>query len=152
MVTAHLFRPDHPLMSLVIGKQQVDQSWARSSPWPNTCSQGEHGHTDSRSIQRGQAAGDERLVYILHLIFFSSVKDGQVNCSINFPWDWGTLDIFVVQSLSQLFVVPWTAAHQAPLIFHYYSEFAQIHVHWFGDAIQPSHSLLPPSPFAFLLK
>ena len=25
-------------------------------------------------------------------------------------------------------------------------EFAQYHVHWAGDAIQPSHPLLPPSP------
>ena len=28
-------------------------------------------------------------------------------------------------------------------ILHYLSEFAQIHVHWVGDAIQPSHPLLP---------
>ena len=26
---------------------------------------------------------------------------------------------------------------------------AQIHVHWVSDTIQPSHPLLPPSPFAF---
>ena len=30
-------------------------------------------------------------------------------------------------------------------------EFAQIHVHWVGDAIQPSRPLLPPSPPAFHL-
>ena len=30
-------------------------------------------------------------------------------------------------------------------------EFAQIHVLWVGDAIQPSHSLAPSSPFAFNL-
>ena len=28
----------------------------------------------------------------------------------------------------------------------YLLEFAQIHVHWVRDAIQPSHPLLPPSP------
>ena len=28
---------------------------------------------------------------------------------------------------------------------------AQIHIHWLSDAIQPSHPLLPPSPFAFNL-
>ena len=28
-------------------------------------------------------------------------------------------------------------------------EFAQIHIHWVGDAIQPPHPLLPPSSFAF---
>ena len=30
-------------------------------------------------------------------------------------------------------------------------EFTQTHVHWFGDAIQPSHSLSCPSPPAFNL-
>ena len=28
-------------------------------------------------------------------------------------------------------------------VLHYLSEFAQTHVHWVGDAIQPSHPLLP---------
>ena len=31
------------------------------------------------------------------------------------------------------------------------SEFAQTHVHWVGDAIQPSHPLPPSFPFAFCL-
>ena len=30
-------------------------------------------------------------------------------------------------------------------------EFAQTHAHGVGDAIQPSHLLLPPSPSAFSL-
>ena len=34
---------------------------------------------------------------------------------------------------------------------HYFPEFAQVHVHWVGDAIQPSHPLPPSSPFAFSL-
>ena len=53
----------------------------------------------------------------------------------------------VVQSLShvQLFVTPWIAVHQASLFFTV-SEFAQTHAHLVGDAIQPSHPLLPPSP------
>ena len=36
-------------------------------------------------------------------------------------------------------------------ILHRLLEFAQTHGHWVGDAIQPSHSLLPPSPPAFSL-
>ena len=36
-------------------------------------------------------------------------------------------------------------------ILHYLLEFAQTHALWFSDAIQPSHSLLPPSPPAFNL-
>ena len=36
-------------------------------------------------------------------------------------------------------------------VFHYPLEFAQIHVHWVGDAIRPSYPLLPPSPPALSL-
>ena len=36
-------------------------------------------------------------------------------------------------------------------VFHYLLEFTQTHVHWVGDAIQPSHSLSSPSPPAFNL-
>ena len=31
-------------------------------------------------------------------------------------------------------------------VLHYLLEFAQTHVHWVSDAIQPSHALLPSSP------
>ena len=34
---------------------------------------------------------------------------------------------------------------------HQLPEFTQIHVHWVGDAIQPSHPLLSPSPPTFNL-
>ena len=36
-------------------------------------------------------------------------------------------------------------------VLHYPPESAQTHVHWIGDAIQPSHPLLPLFPFAFNL-
>ena len=35
-------------------------------------------------------------------------------------------------------------------VHHQLPEFTQTHVHWIGDAIQPSHSLLSPSPPAFI--
>ena len=47
----------------------------------------------------------------------------------------------------QLFVTPQIAAHQASLS----STICKTHVPWFGDAIQPSHSLSPPSPPALNL-
>ena len=34
-------------------------------------------------------------------------------------------------------------------VLHYLPEFAQIHVHWVSDGIQPSHPLSSPSPLAF---
>ena len=59
----------------------------------------------------------------------------------------------VVQLLShlQLFLTPWTAAHQASLSITYLWEFAQTHNHWVHDAIQPFHPLSSPSPPAFSL-
>ena len=37
------------------------------------------------------------------------------------------------------------------LLLHHLLEFAQIHAHWVGDAIQPSHPLSSPSPPALSL-
>ena len=56
-----------------------------------------------------------------------------------------SLNVVVVQSQShvQLFATPWTSGFS---VLHYLLEFAQTHVHWVGDANQPSHPLFPPSP------
>ena len=57
--------------------------------------------------------------------------------------------LVVVQSLShvRLFAAPWTACSTPGFpVLHQLLEFAQTHVHWVGDAIQPSHPLFSPSP------
>ena len=36
-------------------------------------------------------------------------------------------------------------------VLHHLPEFAKTHVHWVGDAIQPSHPLMPPFPSALNL-
>ena len=41
---------------------------------------------------------------------------------------------------------PHGLLHTKVLVLHYVSEFAQIHVHWVGDAIWSSYPLLPSSP------
>ena len=42
---------------------------------------------------------------------------------------------------------PWTATCQGFPVLHYLPEFAQTHVHWVSDAIQPSHpSFITSSP------
>ena len=58
-----------------------------------------------------------------------------------------------VQSLSRvwLFAIPWTAACQALPVYHQLPELTQTHVHWVGDAIQPSRPLSSPSPLALTL-
>ena len=64
----------------------------------------------------------------------------------------GQRTVVVVQSVShvQLFVTPWTAAHQASLPITDSQSLLKL-MSIDGDAIQPSHPLLPASPFAFSL-
>ena len=52
--------------------------------------------------------------------------------------------VVFIQLLSHvsLFVTPWTAAPGSSVL-HCLPEFAQIHVHWVSDAIQPAHPLSP---------
>ena len=53
-----------------------------------------------------------------------------------------------VQSLSRvrLFVTPMNCSTPSLPVYHQLPEFTQTHVHWVGDAIQPSHPLSTPSP------
>ena len=46
---------------------------------------------------------------------------------------------------------PNVLQHGRPSCHHQLREFTQTHVHWVGDAIQPSHLLSSPSPPAFNL-
>ena len=65
---------------------------------------------------------------------------------------WMEVGLFVqLLNCVWLFGTPWTAAHHSSRSFTIFQEFAQVHVHWIGDAIQPSHPLSPSSPSAFNL-
>ena len=57
-------------------------------------------------------------------------------------------------SVAQLCPTLWDPMDCSTPVFpvhHQLPELAQTHVHWVGDAIQPSHPLLPPSPPALNL-
>ena len=58
-----------------------------------------------------------------------------------------------VQSVSRfwLFVTPMDCCTPGLPVHHQFPEFTQTHVHWVGDAIQPSHPLSSPSPPTFNL-
>ena len=63
-----------------------------------------------------------------------------------------TLCFVVVQSRSHIWLCnPMDCSMPGFLVLHYLLEFAQTHVHWVGDTIQPSHPLSSPSPPAFKL-
>ena len=59
----------------------------------------------------------------------------------------------VIQSPSCVWLsaTPWTVSTPGFPVPHHLPEFAQVHVHWISDSIQPSHSLSSPSPSAFNL-
>ena len=46
---------------------------------------------------------------------------------------------------------PMNCSPPGPPVPHHLPEFAQVHVHWISDVIQPSHLLPPSCPFAFNL-
>ena len=60
--------------------------------------------------------------------------------------------VAIVQSVSLVQLCdPMNCSIPGFPVLYYLPEFAQTHVHWVSDAIQPSHSLSPPSPPAFNL-
>ena len=64
----------------------------------------------------------------------------------------GLVVIAIVQSLSHVRLCdPMDCSVPGFPILHHLSEFAQTHVHWVDDAIQPSYPLLPTSPLLPLL-
>ena len=67
-------------------------------------------------------------------------------------WEPDVVIIVVVQPLSPVRLCNSIDCNTLGFsVFHYLPKFAQIHVLWFGDAIEPSHPLPPSSPFAFNL-
>ena len=114
------------------------QTWVRS-PMPcrtNLLTQG-CGEGKCRAYCRCQARSPELQRPKLPEGFQGQIfkdKEGLVLC------------ISSVQSLSrvQLFATPWTAARQAFLSITNSPEFAQTHVLWVSDAIQPLHPLSFP--------
>ena len=71
-----------------------------------------------------------------------------VAVSFSNAWKWKVK----VKLLSYVWLLgtPWTAAGNPSFpVLHYLLEFAQTHVHWADNAIQPSHPLSPLSPPAF---
>ena len=68
------------------------------------------------------------MLYLIHIVQFSSVA--QLCLTLRDPMDYST---------------PGLSVH------HQLLEFIQTHLNGVGDAIQPSHLLLPPPPPAFNL-
>ena len=77
--------------------------------------------------------------YIIKLHSFLILIDVKIHCCCS-----------VAQSCLTL-CDPMDCSKQGFPVFHHFLEFAQTHIHWVGDAIQPSYSLSSPSPPSFNL-
>ena len=55
-----------------------------------------------------------------------------------------TSQVAVVTKLCPTLCNPMDCSTPGFPVLHYFPEFAQTHIHWVGDAIQPSHSLSSP--------
>ena len=62
-----------------------------------------------------------------------------------------TRDFSRVVVVVWLFATPWICSTPSFPVPHYLPEFAQVHVHWISDAIQPFHPLSASSSSAFSL-
>ena len=71
---------------------------------------------------------------------------------VNFKWTSSSSPLLssVTQSCPTLWD-PMDCSTPGLPVHHQLREFTQTHVHWVGDAIQPSHPLLSPSPPTFNL-
>ena len=66
---------------------------------------------------------------------------------------WGLEGVVVVQLLCCVWLFTTLGLQHASFpVYHHLLELAQTHVHWVGDAIQPSHPLSSPSPAINLSK
>ena len=67
------------------------------------------------------------------------------------PWDGSSVQFSLVTQSCPILCDPMDCSMTGLPVHHQLPEFTQIHVHWIGDAIQPSHPLSSPSPPAFNL-
>ena len=81
--------------------------------------------------------GGENLFYKMHILYFMKCIFCCCYCSL-------------AQSCLTI-CDPMSGSMPDFPIFHYHPEFAQTHVHWVSDVIQPSHPLLHASPLALNL-
>ena len=79
--------------------------------------------------------------FIFHFLNFFSLLNSFIQALLLLFSDWAVSDSFQPHGACQA-SLSFTISRM---------EFTQVHVHWMDDAIQPSHPLLPSSPFAFNL-
>ena len=129
--------PMDPMDQLVKNLPAMWATWVRSLGWENPLEKG----------KLLQYPGLENpMVWIV-----SGVAESDTTERLSHSATWeayhSSFDLICsVTKLCQLFATTWTAARQYSLSNHYLLKLAHTHVHFFDDAIHPSHPPLPPSP------
>ena len=83
---------------------------------------------------------------IFKIDFYWSIVDLQCRVSFCCTAKWISYYCCFPVVKSCLSVIPMDRSTPGFPVFHYLLELVQSHVHWAGDALQPSHPLLSPSP------
>ena len=109
----------------------------------------QHTRLPCPSLSPGVCSNSCPLSWWCHPTISSSVAPFS-SCPQSFPASKSFPLRAVVQSVSPV-SDPMDCSKPGFPVFHYLLEFAQIHAHWVGDAIQPSHPLSSPSLPAFNL-
>ena len=122
-------------MVVVVGRGLPEELWEK----------------DTEGRTHGETVRNSKLSDCFNQFFHPKVSWNVNSLSGNLLWSPGHDSTFkkdVVQLLSCMY--PALCNPGFPVL-HNLPKFAQTHVHWVFDAIQPSYPLLPPSPPAFIL-
>ena len=144
-----------------LGPQWVSPRWVSHSshlaPWPQLPLYPLWDPRRAPAAQRSVVQGVEQPDFALRAshkfapLFVT--KEMQLSC--HFPWaTWGIANCGQFSSVTQSYLTlrnPMDCNKQGFPVHHQLPKLAQIHVHWVGDAMQPSHPLSSPSPPAFNL-
>ena len=139
-----------PTLVLLPGEFHGQRSLAGYSPW---------GHKESDMTEQLKYCHSIQVISALPVFLLAGLT-----ASLTIWWIWSAgaymlfLQIPAHQQALLLFTQscltlydPMDCSTPGSPVLHHFPEFAQTHVHWVGDAIHPSHSLLTPSPPAFNL-
>ena len=111
---------------------------------------------DTRSLECFSRSFVPRYYYNILTGFITSLRRGSIQMNICyegvFKEHFSSVQFSSFQSISHVWLCnPMNCSTPGPPVHHHLLEFTQTHVHWVGDAIQPSHPLSSPSPPAFSL-
>jgi len=104
------------------------------------------------SISRKELSEEIQVLFVPHPCFLLTIRQLSQHDRILLSWKLQMTKPCSVSQSSPALCHPMDCSTLGFPVLHHLPELAQTHVHWVGDAIEPSHPLShPPSPPAFNL-